>query len=61
METPYQLARKGLIRLQRAGATILGVTLNQVDFKKAQKYYGQYSAYGKYGYGDYGYKGTAKA
>ncbi len=56
METPYPLARKGLVRLQRVGASILGVTLNHVDFKKAQKYYGQYSAYGKYGYGDYGYK-----
>lgn len=56
METPYQLARKGLIRLQRGHGNILGLVLNQVDFKKAQKYYGQYSAYGQYGYGDYGYK-----
>jgi capsular exopolysaccharide synthesis family protein len=56
MDTPYQLARKGLVRLQRGHGTILGVVLNQVDFKKAQKYYGQYSAYGQYGYGDYGYK-----
>ena len=56
METPYPLARKGLMRLQRVDATILGVTLNHVDFKRAQKYYGQYSAYGEYGYGDYGYK-----
>lgn len=56
MDTPFQLARKGLVRLQRGHGTILGVVLNQVDFKKAQKYYGQYSAYGQYGYGDYGYK-----
>jgi capsular exopolysaccharide synthesis family protein len=59
MDTPYQLARKGLVRLQRGNGTILGVILNQVDFKKAQKYYGQYSAYGQYGYGDYGYNAKA--
>ncbi|MFG5408501.1 polysaccharide biosynthesis tyrosine autokinase [Piscinibacter sakaiensis] len=56
MDTPYQLARKGLVRLQRSHGTLLGVVLNYVDFKKAQKYYGQYSAYGQYGYGGYGYK-----
>ena len=53
METPYPLARKGLNRLQRSGAHILGVVLNHLDFQKAQQYYGEVTAYGygKYGYG----------
>jgi polysaccharide biosynthesis transport protein len=55
METPYQVVRKGLQRLQRAQVKILGVVLNGLDFNKAQKYYGQ----GKYGYGDYGYRPEA--
>lgn len=49
MSTPYPLVRKGLGRIQRAGGTVLGVVLNQVDFKKASKYYGQYAAYEQYG------------
>ncbi len=56
MSTPYPLVRKGLSRIERAGGTVLGVVLNQVDFEKAHKYYGQYAAYGKYG----GYYGTSK-
>jgi len=49
MGTPYPLARKALSRIERAGGHVLGVVLNRVDFKKANKYYGQYAAYGKYG------------
>jgi len=58
--TPYTLARKGLRRLTRANAHIVGVVLNALDFNKAEKYYGEYSGYGKYGYGAYGstYGGT---
>ncbi|MFZ6848616.1 GumC family protein [Undibacterium sp. RuRC25W] len=55
LETPYQLARKGLTRIRRAEGKILGVVLNHLDFKKAEKYYGEYSGYGKYGYDKYGY------
>ena len=55
LETPYQLARKGLLRIRRAEGKILGVVLNHLDFKKAEKYYGEYSGYGKYGYDKYGY------
>ncbi len=55
MQTPYQLSRKGLHRIRRAGGQILGVVLNQLDFMKAEKYYGEYSGYGKYGYGKRGY------
>lgn len=59
METPYPLARKGLQRLQRVGAPVLGLLLNSVDFKKMQQRYGEYSAYGRYGYQGYGYKRAA--
>jgi capsular exopolysaccharide synthesis family protein len=52
--TPYQLARKGIKRLSRAEGNILGVVLNRLDFVKAEKYYGEYSGYGKYGYSKYG-------
>jgi len=55
LDTPYQLARKGLMRLRRSEGKILGVVLNHLDFKKAEKYYGEYSGYGKYGYDKYGY------
>ena len=55
LETPFQLARKGLMRIRRAEGKILGVVLNHLDFKKAEKYYGEYSGYGKYGYDKYGY------
>ena len=55
LDTPYQLARKGLLRIRRAEGKVLGVVLNHLDFKKAEKYYGEYSGYGKYGYDKYGY------
>src|SRR6185312_778621 len=52
--TPYQVARNGLKRLRRAGASVLGVVLNQLDLERAEKYYGEYSGYGqKYGKGYY--------
>ncbi len=56
LDTPYQLARKGLQRIRRADGQILGVVLNRLDFALAEKYYGEYSAYGKYGYGKSGYQ-----
>lgn len=48
-ETPYQLARSGLKRLQAADANLIGVVLNHLDFKKAERYYGEHGGYGKYG------------
>jgi Mrp family chromosome partitioning ATPase len=51
--TPYPLARKSLQRLRRAEGHIIGVVLNALDFSKAEKYYGEYSGYGKHGYGNY--------
>ncbi len=58
--TPGPLARKALQRLRRSNAHIIGVVLNALDFNKAEKYYGEYSGYGKHGYGTYGstYGGT---
>ena len=54
MSTPAPLARKSIMRLQRAGGNILGVVVNQLDFDHAQRYYGEYGAYGSYGgYGTY--------
>jgi polysaccharide biosynthesis transport protein len=55
--TPYQIARKGLQRIRRADGHVIGVVLNQFDVAKAEKYYGTYSGYGKYGYGKAGYQG----
>lgn len=55
LDTPYQLAKKGLMRIRRSEGKILGIVLNHLDFKKAEKYYGEYSGYGKYGYDKYGY------
>lgn len=52
--TPLPMVRKALHRLRRADAHIMGVVLNALDFNKAEKYYGEYSGYGKHGYGTYG-------
>ena len=52
--TPLPMVRRALQHLRRADAHIVGVVLNALDFKKADKYYGEYSGYGKHGYGTYG-------
>ena len=49
-ETPLPIIRKGLQKLQRVDASIVGIVLNLVDFEKAQRYYGEYKGYGKRGY-----------
>ena len=63
MATAAPLARKSISRLQRAGASMLGVVLNGLDFEHAERYYGDYgsSAGATYGgYGGYGgYDGKA--
>jgi capsular exopolysaccharide synthesis family protein len=51
--TPYPLARKSLQRIRRAEGHIIGVVLNALDLNKAEQYYGEYSGYGKHGYGNY--------
>jgi capsular exopolysaccharide synthesis family protein len=47
--TPFQLARRGIRALQRGGASMYGVVLNQANFKN-EEYYG---GYGKYNYHAY--------
>lgn len=54
MSTPAPLVRKSLARIQRAGGNILGMVVNQLDFKQARLYYGEYGA-SSYNYGSYGY------
>jgi capsular exopolysaccharide synthesis family protein len=56
-DTPVPLAKKALKRIASANIPIFGVVLNQQDYKKAEKYYGEYSGYGKDWYGaEYGVK-----
>jgi capsular exopolysaccharide synthesis family protein len=60
-DTPYPLARLGIRRLRRVNAPILGVVLNQLDAVRADRYYGEYSGYGKRYYNKkYGYGYTPK-
>lgn len=47
--TPFQLARRGIRALQRGGASMYGIVLNQANFKN-EEYYG---GYGKYNYHAY--------
>lgn len=54
-ETPVPMVRNGIKRISGAGIPIVGVVLNQLNYKRAEKYYGDYGGYGKYGY-KYGYK-----
>ena len=46
--TPHQVARRCIRSLQTAGATLFGVTLNQLEVRKAEHYYGAYGEYGSY-------------
>ncbi|WP_157314419.1 polysaccharide biosynthesis tyrosine autokinase [Chitinibacter sp. GC72] len=48
-ETAHPLAKKSLARISQAGGHIMGVTLSHLDFKKAERYHGQYGTYGQYG------------
>ncbi|MDQ3197035.1 MAG: polysaccharide biosynthesis tyrosine autokinase [Pseudomonadota bacterium] len=49
-DTPTPSVRAGLKRISSANIPVFGVVLNQQDFKKAEKYYGENSSYGKLGY-----------
>ena len=55
--TPFQLARRAIYTLQRGGASIFGVVLNQANFKN-EEYYG---GYGKYNYHSYYGEDVSKA
>ncbi len=59
--TPYQVAQRCLRALQNAKATLFGVVLNQLDFKKAESHYGDYSGYGAYGKDAAGYYSTKES
>ena len=48
--TPVPLIRRNLDRLAAGGVHVIGVALNGHDFDRAEKYYGDYSSYTKYGY-----------
>jgi polysaccharide biosynthesis transport protein len=52
-DTPYPVARRSVRALHDAGAPIIGVALNQLDFAQADRYYGAYTGYAKE-YGAYG-------
>jgi len=47
--TPFQLARRAIQTLQRGGASMFGIVLNQANFRN-EEYYG---GYGKYNYHSY--------
>lgn len=53
-DTPTPLAQQGIDRLVAARIEILGVALNHHDFEQAERYYGEYSAQGRYGDAYYG-------
>ncbi|WP_415890403.1 GumC family protein [Neptuniibacter sp. SY11_33] len=55
--TTYQQAKAGIKRLKDVNAPLIGVVLNQVNTKKASKYYG--AEYGGY-YDTYGYTEESK-
>lgn len=46
-ETPYPVVRRSVRALHDAGTPIIGVALNQLDFAKADRYYGAYTGYSK--------------
>ncbi len=52
-DVPYQVARNGIKRVRQSQANIIGVALNQLDFQRADRYYGEYTGYAKYGYRRY--------
>jgi len=54
-DTPFTVARQAIRRMRRVNAHILGIVLNQLDVAKAEKYYGEYSGYGRRYYRKYGY------
>lgn len=50
--TPFPVARRCIRALQESGGNVLGIALNQLDFKKADRYYGAYTGYARE-YGGY--------
>ena len=52
-DVPYQVARNGIKRVRQSQVNIIGVALNQLNFERADRYYGEYTGYAKYGYQRY--------
>ncbi len=48
--TPLPLAAEALKRFTSIGVPVLGVVVNAHDFEAAERYHGEYSGHGKYGY-----------
>lgn len=60
--TPVPVARRAIKQLRGAKAPLIGFCINRLDFKRAEKYYGDYGAYGYGGYGKKkGYYGSDTA
>lgn len=57
--TPRQLVRQSLRKLGASSTPVLGTVINQLDFKRAGKYYGGYASYSADGYGGYTRSGKA--
>ncbi len=51
--TSYQISRRCIRTLLAAEATLFGVAINQLDFKKADRYYGANTGYQSNGYDGY--------
>lgn len=49
-DTPAPVVRAGLARFVAAQIPVFGVLLNGQDFKRAERYYGENTVYGRYGY-----------
>ncbi|MFA7665646.1 MAG: CpsD/CapB family tyrosine-protein kinase, partial [Burkholderiaceae bacterium] len=48
-KTPVSLARKNIRRIRDADVRLFGIALNGHDHQKAERYYGDYTGYAKYG------------
>jgi len=57
-ETPYQIASRCIRTLASADANLVGIVFNQLDFNKADRYYGAYIGYAAKQYDGYYTKAT---
>jgi len=60
-ETTTTVVKNGLRKLERANVNVLGLLLNQVDFERSKKYYGEYEGYGSSGYKSAAYGNPVQA
>lgn len=50
--TPIPVVRRAIKTLRAAKAPLVGFVINSLDYKRAQRYYGEYAAYGYTKFGD---------